>query len=215
MAAMTMCDFDLRQRIQTSEFNEGRLLIQWINSLEVAERLADPGLAIAPSGTCIIQSQPWAIYRTPSVATNAMTASIFLAERNEADTFLTVAVKHPSYSQSLLPASCSISGHSRPLCPTLHVLTRYVTEHLAVIMRMSVSNDILRACAPTMRKMLAHHLVLAITRALATTAMISIRGPLLTAHPVSNQQLYRRDAWLEETFQGKLRHREVLFTYGF
>ncbi|CAG7847339.1 SubName: Full=Uncharacterized protein {ECO:0000313/EMBL:KIM34220.1} [Serendipita indica DSM 11827] len=185
MAAMTMCDFDLRQRIQTSEFNEGRLLIQWINSLEVAERLADPGLAIAPSGTCIIQSQPWAIYRTPSVATNAMTASIFLAERNEADTFLTVAVKHPSY------------------------------KHLAVIMRMSVSNDILRACAPTMRKMLAHHLVLAITRALATTAMISIRGPLLTAHPVSNQQLYRRDAWLEETFQGKLRHREVLFTYGF
>lgn len=79
---------------------------------------------------------------------------------------------------------------------------------------MSVSNDILRACAPSSRKTLVHHLVAAMCMGLSSTGMISIRGPVLTTHPVSNQQLYRRDAWLEETVQGKIRKREFLFSYA-
>jgi hypothetical protein len=49
---------------------------------------------------------------------------------------------------------------------------------------------------------------------LSSNGIVSIRGPLLTAHPMGNQQLYRRDAWLEETVQGMIRKREVLFSYG-
>jgi hypothetical protein len=52
------------------------------------------------------------------------------------------------------------------------------------------------------------------TMGLSSNGIVSIRGPLLTAHPISNQQLYRRDAWLEETVQGMIRKREVLFSYG-
>lgn len=89
-----------------------------------------------------------------------------------------------------------------------------LTEHLAVILRMSISNDILRACVPSSRKVLVHHLVAAIIAGLSSPGTISIRGPVLTTHPVSNQQLYRRDAWLEETVQGKTRKREFLFSYG-
>ncbi|KAG8806614.1 hypothetical protein FRC17_004902 [Serendipita sp. 399] len=186
-----MTDVELRQRLQTSEYNEGLLLIKWINSLEVVERLSDPNLAAFPSGQLLLQSAPWVIYRnTPmaaaaAAASNAMTASLFIAERNEVDTILSLAVKHPSYKQ------------------------------LAVILRLSVSNDVLRACSPATRKMLAHHLVSAIGKGLNSTGMISIRGPLAATHPVSNQQYLRRDCWLEETVQGKVRHREPLFTYGY
>jgi hypothetical protein len=84
---------------------------------------------------------------------------------------------------------------------------------LAVILRLSVSNDILCACAPAARKTLAYHLVEAMVSGLNTAGMIAIRGPMVT-HPASNQQVYRRDAWLEETVQGMLRRREVLFSYG-
>ncbi|KAG8792172.1 hypothetical protein FRC20_005570, partial [Serendipita sp. 405] len=98
---MNMTDVELRQRLQTSEYNEGLLLIKWINSLDVVERLSDPGLASFPSGQCLLQSAPWAIYRnTPMVAAaaaNMMTASLFIAERTEVDTILSLAVKHPSY----------------------------------------------------------------------------------------------------------------------
>ncbi|KAG8824774.1 hypothetical protein FRC19_001068 [Serendipita sp. 401] len=186
---MNMTDVELRQRLQTSEYNEGLLLIKWINSLDVVERLSDPGLASVPSGQCLLQSAPWAIYRnTPMVAAaaaNMMTASLFIAERTEVDTILSLAVKHPSYKQ------------------------------MAVILRLSVSNDVLRACSTSTRKMLAHHLVNAIGRGLKSNGMVHIRGPIVTAHPVTNQQLYRRDCWLEETVQGKVRHQEVLFTYGY
>lgn len=96
----TMTDFDVRQRLQTSTFGEGRQLMKWVNSLEVAERLGDPALAMAPVGTCIIRSAPWVIYPGVSMNVPAMTASIHLAERNELDTILSLAVKHPSYRKS-------------------------------------------------------------------------------------------------------------------
>jgi hypothetical protein len=85
---------------------------------------------------------------------------------------------------------------------------------MAVILRLPVSNDILRACPLATRKTLAHHLVAAINMALNSNSLVSIRGPIVTTHPVSNQQLCRRDAWLEESIQGKIRKREHLFSYA-
>lgn len=96
----TMTDFEVRQRLQTSTFGEGRQLMKWVNSLEVAERLGDPSLAMAPVGTTVIRSAPWAIYPGVSMNVPAMTASIHVADRNEVDTILSLAVKHPSYRKS-------------------------------------------------------------------------------------------------------------------
>jgi hypothetical protein len=105
-----MSDLEVRQRLQTSTYGESRHLIKWINSLEVLERLADPALGHCPCGTTILQSGPWVVYRGVSLNTNAMTAAIFVAERNEVDTILQVAIKHPAYRQSPLPASVSLSA---------------------------------------------------------------------------------------------------------
>jgi peroxiredoxin len=101
-----MTDFEVRQRLQTSTFGEGKQLIKWVNSSEVAERLGDPTLAMVPVNTIVIRSAPWAIYPGVSMNVPSMTASIHIAERNEVDTILSLAVKHPSYRKSssrLLP----------------------------------------------------------------------------------------------------------------
>jgi len=114
-----MSDLEVRQRLQTSTYGESRHLIQWINSLEVLERLADPALGQHPSGTTVLQSGPWVVYRGVSHNTNVMTAAIFIAERNEVDTILQVAIKHPAYRQCLLPASMFLSA------PLDHVTSVY------------------------------------------------------------------------------------------
>ncbi|PVG03222.1 hypothetical protein CPB86DRAFT_695448 [Serendipita vermifera] len=178
-----MIDLEVRQRLQTSSYGEGHQLMKWIKSPEVGERLADPALTKVVGGTCILKSGPLVTYHGTSMNVPAMSAYVYIAERNEVDTFFTINVVLPSYKQ------------------------------LAVVLRLSVSNDILCACAPAARKMLAFHLVNAMVSGLSSPGTIAIRGPLVT-HPASNQQIYRRDAVLEEHVQGMLRRREVLFSYG-
>lgn len=179
-----MSDLEIRQRLQASTYGEGRQLVKWINSPEVLERLSDPSIHNYPAGTTILQSGPWVVSRNVSLNTNAMTAGILVSERNDEFTVLGVAIRHPSFQQ------------------------------LAVILRLPVSNDVLRACAPSSRKTLAQHIVSAMSMGLSSNGIVSIRGPLLATHSISNQQLYRRDAWLVETVQGIIRKHELLFSYG-
>jgi hypothetical protein len=109
-----MIDLDVRQRLQTSSYGEGLQLMKWIKSPEVGEKLADPALSKVVGGTCILKSGPLVTYHGPSMNVPAMSAFVYIAERNEVDTFFTINVKHPSYSKSLLPASIR-SGATFPL----------------------------------------------------------------------------------------------------
>lgn len=118
-----MTDLEVRQRLQTSTFGEGIQLLTWINSHEVADRLADPVIAKVPGGTCVLQSPQWVIYRGTSINVSAMSASIFVAERNDLDTILSISVKLPSYSQSLLPHS---------LLPLARILSSYLITYITL-----------------------------------------------------------------------------------